>query len=81
MGKTNGLAVASLILGIIGLCVIICAPIALILGIIARGQIKRSGGSGSGMALAGIILGIVAIVLYIIGMVLNFALGLALLGM
>ena len=65
--KTNGMAVTSLISGILGLT--LCAGIgsiaALIFGYIARGQIKRSQGmeGGSGMALAGIILGWIGTVL------------------
>ena len=68
--KTSGLAVASLILGI---CAFTCLPfigaiLALIFGMIARGDIKRSGGekSGSGMATAGIILGTLGLVLPLI---------------
>jgi Protein of unknown function (DUF3105)/Domain of unknown function (DUF4190) len=59
--KTNGMAVTSLISGILGLT--ICAGVgsiaALIFGYVGRGQIKRSQGmeGGSGMALAGIIMG------------------------
>ncbi|MBN1539625.1 MAG: DUF4190 domain-containing protein [Candidatus Thermoplasmatota archaeon] len=71
MGKTNGLAVASLILGIIGICAFpICAPIAFILGLVANGQIKRTGQDGKGMAIAGIILGIVGTIFWIIGTIL-----------
>ena len=55
-GGSNGLAVASLILGLVGwtLCGI-GSIVAMVLGFIARGQIKASGGrqSGDGMALAG----------------------------
>jgi hypothetical protein len=59
-GGTNGLAVASLILGIVGW--IPCgvgSVLAIILGVVARGQIRASGGrqTGDGMAKAGIILG------------------------
>mgnify|MGYP003565881667 CR=1 FL=1 len=63
--KTNGKAIASMILGIIGLfffCFlfwIACSTIALILGYIARREITASGGlqTGDNMALAGIICG------------------------
>lgn len=67
--KTNGLAVASLILGILNyvLCCFILSPVALILGIIAKNQINNSAGfqKGDGMAIAGIILGIVGILIII----------------
>jgi hypothetical protein len=70
----NGLAIASLVTGILG--VICCGYFtgipALILGIIARNQIRASGGAqkGDGMALAGIILGAVGIVFGILGTIL-----------
>ncbi|MDQ2706417.1 MAG: DUF4190 domain-containing protein [Actinomycetota bacterium] len=60
---TNGLAVASLILGIVGLCLgffvvpFIGAVPALICGYLGRKQIRERGDAGDGMALAGIILG------------------------
>lgn len=64
-GKTNGLAIASLILGIVSVpslvlgCGIFLGIAAFITGLIARQQVKESDGtqSGAGMALAGIILG------------------------
>ena len=58
--KTNGFAIASLILGIIP-CTGITSILAIVFGFIARNQIEQSGGTqqGSGMALAGIILGFV----------------------
>jgi Domain of unknown function (DUF4190) len=58
--KTNGLAIASLVLGIIP-CTGITSILAIVFGFIARNQIQQSSGAqqGSGMALAGIILGFV----------------------
>ena len=56
--STNGLAIASLVLGI--LCVWwVGSILALIFGYVARGQIRESNGSqgGNGMAIAGIVLG------------------------
>lgn len=62
--STNGLAIASLVLGIaqIFLC-IIGAILALVFGYISRRQIDESGGTqgGRGMAVAGIILGWIGI--------------------
>jgi type II secretory pathway pseudopilin PulG len=57
--KSSGLALASLILGIIGFCVPITAPVALILGIIAIVKIKDSKGAvgGQGLAIAGLVTG------------------------
>jgi hypothetical protein len=56
--KTNGLAVAALVLGIVWIYWI-GSILALVLGYIAKGQIARSGGreTGMGMAIAGIVLG------------------------
>jgi uncharacterized membrane protein len=61
--STNGLAVASLVLGIVWLAGL-GSLLALIFGIVSKRQIRDSGGrqSGSGMATAGIVLGIVGIV-------------------
>jgi hypothetical protein len=64
---TNGLAIASLVCGILG-CFTITAIVAVVLGFVSRNQIERTGGTqqGSGMALAGIILGFVWIALSIV---------------
>jgi hypothetical protein len=61
--KTNGLAIASLIVSIAGAFTFVGAIVGLILGFVARHQIDRSEGreTGSGMALAGIIIGIVVV--------------------
>lgn len=69
--KTNGLAIASLVCSILGFCCGVGGVLGVIFGFVARGQIKRSGGSqkGSGLALAGIIVGFVFIVLAAIGLV------------
>ena len=53
--KTNGLAIASLVLSLVGF-----GFIAAILGHVALGQIKRQNEAGRGLALAGVIIGWVA---------------------
>ena len=63
---TNGLAIASLVLGIVGW--IPCGVgsiVAIVLGFVARSQIRASQGrqGGDGLALAGIILGFLAVAL------------------
>jgi hypothetical protein len=63
-GTSNGLCVASLVLGIIGLPAAFCVilPIlAVIFGIIGLGQVSKSGmeGGGKGMAIAGIVCGVI----------------------
>jgi len=68
-GKTNGLAIASLILGIASL-VMCLGPLAGIPGVIcghmALGRIKASGQGGRGMAIAGLVMGYLGIVVIII---------------
>ncbi len=68
VARTNGLAVASLVLGIVGwaLCGI-GSILAIVFGVIARNQIRASGGreGGDGMAKAGVILGCVFLVLLV----------------
>ncbi len=61
--STNGMAIASLVLGIVWLAGL-GSVLALIFGLKSRKQIDWSGGtqSGRGMATAGIVLGIVGIV-------------------
>ncbi len=56
--RTNGLAVGALVCAILEFFTVGIAAIpALILGYMARGQIKRTGERGDGMAIAGIIFG------------------------
>lgn len=61
-GRTNGLAVASLVLGLLWLWWL-GSVLALVFGYIGKNQIDRSGGheSGRGMAIAGIVLGWIGI--------------------
>ncbi len=61
-GTSNGFCVASLVLGIIGIpafCAIIPGVLAIIFGIIGYGQVSKDGGGGSGkgMAIAGMVCG------------------------
>jgi Domain of unknown function (DUF4190) len=74
--STNALAIISLIFGIVSIptafcygCGIIFAIVAIITGLIARSQIKQSGGrqGGDGLALAGLIIGALVAALAIIG--------------
>jgi Domain of unknown function (DUF4190) len=67
---TNTMAILALIFGII------IAPLGIVFGFIARSQIKRTGESGDGLALAGIIIGgifTVLIILYFILIIAIFA--------
>ncbi len=67
VAKTNGLAIASLACG---LGQFVFGPLAtipaIVLGHVARHQIKRTGEQGAGLALAGLILGWVAVILGIV---------------
>lgn len=58
--RNNALAIASLVLGIIWICGI-GSILALILGIVALSQIKKTGAGGRGLAIAGIVLGALGI--------------------
>lgn len=64
---TNGMAIAALVTSLL------CSPLGIILGFVAKGQIKKTGQSGNGLATAGIVIGVVSILLG----VLLFAGGLA----
>lgn len=70
--RTNGMAVASLILGIVWIWGV-GSIVALILGYSAKAQIDRSGGteSGRGMAVAGIVLGWIGIGGFLVLLLLN----------
>ncbi len=66
--STNGMAIASLVLGIIGLIscgyTFFIAPVlAVVLGVKARRQVRETGQQGDGMALAGIIMGAIGLVI------------------
>ncbi len=60
--RTSGLAVASLVLGILHLCGI-GSLLATIFGAVSLGQISRSNGTltGKGMAIAGLVLGLIGL--------------------
>ena len=62
---TNGLAIASMVLGILWIYWI-GSVLALIFGYIARGQIRQRGQSGDGMAIAGIVLGWIGVGVFLL---------------
>ena len=68
--RTNGLAIASMILGIVWLCWL-GSILAVIFGHVALGQIKNSGGTqtGRGFAIAGLILGYLGVVTLILSLI------------
>jgi hypothetical protein len=75
----KGMAIASMVLGIVSL--VICTPyvsipcgiIALSLGVVAKGKVKRGEGGGGGMATAGIICSIIALALAVLIIILGIA--------
>jgi len=69
---TNGLAVASLVLGIVWVYWI-GSILALIFGLVARKQIKERNQGGEGMAIAGIVLGILGIVVLLVVIIIVIA--------
>jgi hypothetical protein len=74
MARINGLAIASLACGIGQFAFGPVATIpAIVLGHVARRQIKRTGEQGAGLALAGLILGWAAVALAIIAIVVGMA--------
>ncbi|MGB0100092.1 MAG: DUF4190 domain-containing protein [Nocardioides sp.] len=76
--KTAGKAIASLVTGLVGLLTICCgflvvsSIVALVLGILARKDIRQSNGAlkGDGMALTGIITGVIGILMVIVSIIL-----------
>ena len=68
---TNGLAVASLVCGV-GQLFIPVLPgsiLAIVFGHVARGQIRRTGEKGAGLARAGLILGWAEVVIIVVALV------------
>ncbi len=69
MGPRNGLGIASLVLAIIALLSvwsvfggIILGLAALIIGLVARGRVKRGEATNGGVAIAGVVLGALAVI-------------------
>ncbi|MEU6073006.1 DUF4190 domain-containing protein [Micromonospora sp. NPDC047074] len=67
--KTNGMAIAALVLALVGIGSCITAPIGAILGHVAQKQIRETGEGGEGMAKAGIIVGWIVTGLYALVMI------------
>lgn len=67
--KNNGLAVASLVLGIVGILLQLFGVVnilAIVFGFVSKSQIDSGQGRGRGMAVAGIVLGFIGLALLII---------------
>ncbi len=70
--RTNGLAIASLVLGILWLYWI-GSVLALVFGYVARKQIRERGEAGGGMATAGIVLGWIGVGVFVLAIGLGVA--------
>jgi hypothetical protein len=70
--RTNGLAIASMVLGIVWLYWI-GSVLALVFGYVARKQIRERGDAGGGMAVAGIVLGWVGVGILALFLLIGFA--------
>jgi len=73
VGPKNGLGIASLIIAIVGLLFVwtvagglILGIVAVVIGLAARGRVKRGEADNGGVAIAGIVLGLLAIVVSLI---------------
>jgi hypothetical protein len=64
--QSNGLAVAALVCGIIGFFCGLTAIAAIPLGIVGLRRSRELGGTGRGMAIAGLVLGCVVVVLSVV---------------
>ncbi|MBQ1072798.1 DUF4190 domain-containing protein [Micromonospora sp. C31] len=65
--KTNGLAIAALVLSLVGIASCVTAPVGAILGHVAQNQIRQTGEGGEGMAKAAIIVGWILTGLLVLG--------------
>ena len=78
--RRNGLGIAALVLGVLalltGLVVIggLLGLVAIVLGFLGRGRVKRGEADNGGMALAGIVLGVLGIVLAGLALAAGFSL-------
>jgi hypothetical protein len=71
----NGMAVAALVVGLIGLVLfgVVMGILAIIFGALGIGKANKIGGKGKGMAIAGLILGVVDILVFIVLMAVAFS--------
>lgn len=66
--RTNPLAIASLVCSVGGLVTCISAPVGIVLGHIAKRQIRETGEQGEGMATAGLWVGYIVTLLAVLGL-------------
>jgi hypothetical protein len=63
---TNSLAISSLVASVIGLLCGIGSIVGIVLGVVALGQVKRTGQDGHGIAVSGIAVGAVSLVISVV---------------
>lgn len=75
--KASGMAIASLVLSLLGILCGITAIIGIVLGVLELGKIKRgeSSAKGKGLATAGIIIGAIVLALGVIFTLISIATG------
>lgn len=73
----SGLAIASLVCGVLEFFLGVTAIPAVILGHMARAEIRHTGKSGNGMAVAGLVLGYIGIAIFVLIIVALVAVGAA----
>ncbi|MEW2357859.1 DUF4190 domain-containing protein [Spirillospora sp. NPDC029432] len=79
--QNNGMAVASMVLGLIG--IVFCgftSILAIIFGHVAQSQIKRTGEGGAGMATAGLVLGYIMTGIWVLAWIFYLGLWAAVVG-
>ena len=64
--RTNGLAIASLVCSLAGVVTCISAPVGVVLGHVAKRQIRETGEQGEGLANAGLWVGYILTVLFVL---------------
>ncbi|GIE27861.1 hypothetical protein Ait01nite_009060 [Actinoplanes italicus] len=67
--RTNGLAIASLICSVAGVLTCISAPVGVVLGHVAKKQIRETGEDGDGLATAGLWVGYILSALGLLGII------------
>jgi hypothetical protein len=75
---TNGQAIAALVAAIVGLPLCCCAIpsiVAIVLGVVAMNETKRTGQDGHGMALAAVIIGGIGLALFAVTFILRVLVG------
>ena len=74
--RSSGYAVASMVLGIVGLLINPCSILAIIFGVIAINQIGKDANlTGKGMAVTGLVCGIIVLIIWVIAIAVVLKMG------